>query len=305
MVETGRSETICATPNTPTRAPCSRGAGARRGRRSRTEGDPRVAARTRRDVEGCPFAPRCEFARPGCRRAGGAGPDRRRAQQRLSPPRAARPDGEAGGRSCLSPGPTRAPTATTSWWSPTCRVLLRRRPRHLPARRRSRSRRSKGIGFGSSPARAFAIVGESGAGKSTAARCVVRLQRPTAGEIDFHGEPLSSRARRAAGGADGLPGPLFLAQPADDGRRHADRTAAGQRHLPGQEERLRPRHSSCSRWWGCRSAPATSRPLAFSGGQRQRIGIARALAVEPTLLVADEPVSALDVSIQATRTSCC
>jgi peptide/nickel transport system ATP-binding protein len=145
------------------------------------------------------------------------------------------------------------------------------------------------------------IVGESGSGKSTVARCIVRLVDPTGGEIRVHGEeiarashralrPLRRRVqivfqdpyrslnpRRTVGEAI-IEGPLNYGVPREQALERARRLMELVRMDPGSLDRY---------------------PHQFSGGQRQRISIARALAMEPELLVADEPVSALDVSVQA------
>ncbi|MEW5862277.1 MAG: ABC transporter ATP-binding protein [Pseudomonadota bacterium] len=145
------------------------------------------------------------------------------------------------------------------------------------------------------------IVGESGSGKSTVARCIVRLVDPTGGEIRVHGEeiarashralrPLRRRVqivfqdpyrslnpRRTVGEAI-IEGPLNYGVPRAEALERARRLMELVRMDPGSLDRY---------------------PHQFSGGQRQRISIARALAMEPELLIADEPVSALDVSVQA------
>jgi peptide/nickel transport system ATP-binding protein len=145
------------------------------------------------------------------------------------------------------------------------------------------------------------IVGESGSGKSTLARLIVRLIRPDAGVIDFHGtdlRPLSRRALRpfrkrlqmvfqdpfGSLNPRWRVGDIIAAGPVAQGesRAAALRRAAELLELVGLDA------TSIRRF-----------PHEFSGGQRQRIGIARALALEPELLIADEPVSALDVSVQA------
>lgn len=157
-----------------------------------------------------------------------------------------------------------------------------------------------GIDFSIAAGEAFAIVGESGAGKSTAARCVVGLQHPTAGSMTFAGQPLSfkrgSRQRQAIQMVfqdpySSLNPRMTIGAAITELLRvnglADDRSAASRRALELLE------------MVGMPASALDQRPRAFSGGQRQRLGIARALAVQPTLLVADEPVSALDVSIQA------
>ena len=158
----------------------------------------------------------------------------------------------------------------------------------------------RGIDFQIARGEAFAIVGESGAGKSTAARCVVGMQRPTEGTITFDGKPLEPRKdhdqRRAIQmvfqDPQGSLNPRMTvgAMLSELLRRNglADSKAAARKQSVDLLEKV-----------GLPESALDRRPRAFSGGQRQRIGIARALAVEPSFLIADEPVSALDVSIQA------
>jgi ABC-type glutathione transport system ATPase component len=156
----------------------------------------------------------------------------------------------------------------------------------------------KGISFAVERGEAYAIVGESGAGKSTAAKCVVGLQDPTAGEIDFQGEPLSFEGEKRRQIQMVFQDPYSSLNP----RMTIGRMLTELLRINGicsSRSSAVARATELLAKVGMPKRALELRPSAFSGGQRQRLGIARALAVEPTLLVADEPVSALDVSIQA------
>jgi peptide/nickel transport system ATP-binding protein len=145
------------------------------------------------------------------------------------------------------------------------------------------------------------IVGESGSGKSTVARCIVRLIDPSAGEIRVHGEDIASRSRRALRPLRRRVQIVFQ----DPYRSLNPRRTVGEAIMEGPLNFGIPRGEALERARRLlelvrMDAGALERyPHQFSGGQRQRICIARALAMEPELLVADEPVSALDVSVQA------
>ena len=160
-----------------------------------------------------------------------------------------------------------------------------------------------GVDFEVRRGETLGLVGESGCGKSTIGRAMIRLREPTAGQVFFEGVDLGSLDSNASAGhapahADHLPGSLRLARPADDGRVDHQRAAGGPQPRSSKGAK-RERVAELLRLVGLDPAFVSRYPHEFSGGQRQRIGVARALAVEPEFIVCDEPISALDVSIQA------
>jgi len=146
------------------------------------------------------------------------------------------------------------------------------------------------------------IVGESGCGKSTLARIMVGLERPTNGRILLAGQDLASLRGRERRRAQRLVQLMFQDPYASLDPRMRVRSIllepANVQHLGTVAERER-RMESLLDEVGLRSSVVERYPHEFSGGQRQRIGFARALMLEPELVVADEPVSALDVSIRS------
>lgn len=177
-----------------------------------------------------------------------------------------------------------------------------RRSRFLPFERSTFVRAVDDVSFSIEAGETFGLVGESGSGKTTTGRCVLRLIEPTSGEVRFKGEnvlafsrerlrlarrdmqivfqdPYSSLNPRMRAGAI-VEEPLVV-------------------HKRGSKVERRQRVAELFELVGLDPSQLGRYPHQFSGGQRQRIGLARALALDPSLIVADEPVSALDLSVQA------
>jgi oligopeptide transport system ATP-binding protein len=146
------------------------------------------------------------------------------------------------------------------------------------------------------------IVGESGCGKSTLGRLLVRLHEPTSGTIRFDGTDITSLSRRELRPFRRQMQMIFQDPYASLNPRKRVGQIVGdpfQIHGEGSRGEVRGRVQELLEVVGLSGDHVNRYPHEFSGGQRQRIGVARALALSPKLIVADEPVSALDVSIQA------
>ncbi len=149
----------------------------------------------------------------------------------------------------------------------------------------------------------FGLVGESGCGKSTAGRVLVRLYEPSGGEVLFEGENIHEATGDEGKVLNRKMQMIFQDPQASLNPRMvvSDIIAEGIdiHGLAGSKKERLDRVHELLETVGLSKEHANRFPHEFSGGQRQRIGVARALAVEPEFIVADEPVSALDVSIQA------
>jgi peptide/nickel transport system ATP-binding protein len=150
---------------------------------------------------------------------------------------------------------------------------------------------------------ALCVVGESGCGKSTVARLIAGLLKPNAGEIHYDGERIDNRSRRAMIPLRKKMQMIFQNPYASLNSRMNIQQALEEPvryHNPGfGRGEVRDKVAEVMRSVGVDPSWSARYPHEFSGGQRQRIAIARALTVDPEFIIADEPISALDVSIQA------
>jgi ABC-type oligopeptide transport system ATPase subunit len=159
-----------------------------------------------------------------------------------------------------------------------------------------------GVSFSIARGETFGLVGESGSGKTTTGRCILRLIEPTSGEVQFRGEDVLrfSRTRMRHARRDMQ---IVFQDPYSSLNPRMRAAAIVEEpliiHRTGTKAERRARVAELFSLVGLDPAQLSRYPHQFSGGQRQRIGLARALALNPSFIIADEPVSALDVSVQA------
>ncbi len=159
-----------------------------------------------------------------------------------------------------------------------------------------------GIGFTVNRGETLGLVGESGSGKSTACRAVLQLIKPTSGSVRFEGREIAGLGRRAMRPLRREMQMIFQDPYASLNPRKRIGQIVGdplRRQGVAKGSELRRQVQELLERVGLGAEHYNRFPHEFSGGQRQRIGIARALALKPKLVICDEPVSALDVSIQA------
>jgi oligopeptide/dipeptide ABC transporter ATP-binding protein len=146
------------------------------------------------------------------------------------------------------------------------------------------------------------LVGESGCGKTTLGRCILRLEEPTEGQVYFEGKNILAYDRRALRQLRRHMQIIFQDPYSSLNPRKTVAKIIGeafQIHEPGSEKERQERIENLMETVGLHPEHISRYPHEFSGGQRQRICVARALALHPKLVIADEPVSALDVSVRA------
>ncbi len=160
------------------------------------------------------------------------------------------------------------------------------------------------VSFTIRPGETYGLVGESGSGKSTIGRSVIRLYDPTAGQITFDGQDISGRLDKATNSRLRTQMQMIFQDPMaslNPRKKVEDIIAEGLdiHHMYHSREERRDKVEKILAKVGLAPEHAERYPHQFSGGQRQRVGIARALIMDPKLIIADECISALDVSIQA------
>ena len=173
----------------------------------------------------------------------------------------------------------------------------------LVQREVARVRAVDGVSFDIMPGETLGLVGESGSGKTTAAKAVIQLNQPESGSVKFEGQELVGLGTKAMRPVRRKMGMVFQDPYGSLNPRMRAGDIVGEplkvHELAESKEDYRKQVASLMSRVGLSPAMAERYPNEFSGGQRQRLGVARAIAARPSLLILDESVSALDVSIQA------
>lgn len=175
---------------------------------------------------------------------------------------------------------------------------------HFKVSRKFSVKAVNGVSFNIYPGETYGLVGESGSGKSTIGRSIIRLYDPTAGEINFDGVDISGKLSTLENKHLRINMQMIFQDPMaclNPRKKVFDIIAQGidiHKLYNSKEERQEKVYKILEKV-GLSKEHANRYPHQFSGGQRQRIGIARALIMNPKLIIADEAISALDVSIQA------
>ena len=175
---------------------------------------------------------------------------------------------------------------------------------HFKVSRKFSVKAVNGVSFNIYPGETYGLVGESGSGKSTIGRSIIRLYDPTSGEINFDGVDISGKLSAAENKHLRINMQMIFQDPMaclNPRKKVFDIIAQGLdiHKLYNSKEERREKVYRILEKVGLSKDHANRYPHQFSGGQRQRIGIARALIMNPKLIIADEAISALDVSIQA------
>ncbi|MGE0153788.1 MAG: ABC transporter ATP-binding protein [Reyranellaceae bacterium] len=200
-------------------------------------------------------------------------------------------------RSAEAPAPARQPVLKVEGLKKHFRVrkaLLARNAQYVKA--------VDGVSFHIDPGETLSLVGESGCGKSTIGRMIMKLIEPTAGSIQVNGRDIAKLSRRQMQPYRKLMQIIFQDPFSSLNPRMTAGNIVGEPllvHGIADDDERHKRVIELFRRVGLRPDQMPRYPHEFSGGQRQRIGIARALALGPQLIIGDEPVSALDVSVQA------